>query len=244
MSRKLKVVLSIILALILAVGWFTYIQWNNISAFIDALRYSNEDVIKIGNENKQEVEKYLEEEEGIKVRDLTKEESEAFKEGDLTEKEVIDLITGRVPSEKEPQEETPSEVTTQKPVEEKPKEPVKPTEPDSSSRVIEEQIAKLYVQKSIYLGKLDAIEAQAMAEYVGLQEAGIEGSKKEFLAKYLPIVANWEKTCDSTVFGIINTIRAELEKGGKNTDIADKLKEAYLAEKKTKKSYFINRYMD
>lgn len=244
MSKKLRVILTVILVIIAVLAWFTYSQWNNISAVLDAIRYSNEDVLKMESENKETVQKFLEEEEGIVVRDLTEEESKALTEGNLTEEEVVELLTGTKQPEEATQPKNP-ETLPEKPPEEV--EPVtKPAEKDSS-QIIAEQIAKLYIQKSTYLNKLDDIEAQVRKEFADMGLKTNEERKKaksELLNKYLPMVAQWEKDCDSVVYGIIDVVRDEIIKSGKDTLVADKLEEAYLSEKRTKKAYFINRYMD
>ena len=68
--------------------------------------------------------------------------------------------------------------------------------------------------------------------------------KSKLLTEYLPKVAAWESECDSMVNGILDEIRAALKESGGDLAIVSKLEESYLNEKKNKKSYFINRYMD
>ena len=120
---------------------------------------------------------------------------------------------------------------------------------------VSEAIAKLYVQKSIYLNKLDAVEAEVRGIFLDtakqekekgdyLDKAEQKGVKNRLLTEYLPKVAAWETECDNMVYGILDEIKAALKKSGGDTSIVTKLEESYLNEKKTKKSYFINRYMD
>lgn len=121
-----------------------------------------------------------------------------------------------------------------------------PSQSAESSKAVSELIAKLYVQKSTYLGKLDAIEASVRSEFINNEDSwsSTQQAKKELLSKYLPMVSGWEKECDSTVYGIIDQIKAELQKSGKPDTITETLKSSYVEEKKLKKTYFINRYMD
>ena len=114
-----------------------------------------------------------------------------------------------------------------------------------SKQKVAELIAKLYIQKSKYLGKLDEIEAYVVYQYdyvMTREEKKV--AKQKFLTEYLPMVASWEKECDAVVGGIISEIRTALKESGQDTTIADTLDEAYKNEKKSKKAYFINRYMD
>ena len=231
MKKIIKTLLAVFLAICLAIGWLIYANWNSIEAFIHSLNTTKEDTVKELEQNREKLETFLSSEEDITVRDLTEEESKALNEGNLSEEELIGILTG----------ETPPPKTTEKPTQ-KPT----PTPTPSSEKRISELIAKLYVQKSTYLGKLDEIEAQVRAEFLDNEDQWetTQAAKKELLAKYLPTVASWEKTCDDTVNGVLNEIRAELKKQGKDESIVNTMKEAYLEEKKLKKTYFINRYMD
>ena len=280
MKTKSKVILAVILTLVLIVGWFIYKQWNNIEAILLSVDTNQEDTVRKLEKNKEELQSFLESEKNISVRDLTEEEAKALQEGNLTEEEVVELLTGggepgsfdeedsveqKTPpdeAEKEPskatknpeQEKTSKPATgetanpTQKPAE-KPvatQSPKPQTSVSTSDQKVEQLIAKLYVQKSTYLGKLGSIESQARSEYLSLRYGGTDKqtAQQQIVKKYLSQVSSWETTCDNTVNGILNEIRTELSKSGKDTSIVDTMKNAYLEEKKLKKAYFINRYMD
>lgn len=236
MKKALKIFVSILLIIIVALGVFVYTQWNSIEAFIDAVKYSNEEVSKNLTETKNQIQQILDNEDDITVRDLTEEESRALIEGELGEDEIIAIITGK--EEPQSSEGNPPKVN----------DPPQETENSEkeSNEIISELIAKLYVQKSTYLNKLDVIEEEARAEYLSkdLKSKPRKERKEYMLPKYLPIVADWERECDSMVYGAIDQIRQELKKLGKDESIADDLKNAYLEEKRAKKAYFINRYMD
>lgn len=239
MKKAIKIFLAVFLAICLVFGWLIYANWNSIEAFIHSLNTTNEDTVKELEENKQELESFLASEEDITVRDLTEEEAKALNDGTLSEEELIGILTGTPP---EP-EATPA--PSKKPINSSPPTQT-PTPTPNPDKWVSELIAKLYVQKSTYLGKLDDIEAQVINEFIVNYYSWEteQDAKKELLAKYLPTVASWEKTCDDTVYGVLNEIRAELKKQGKDDSIVDTMKASYLEEKKLKKTYFINRYMD
>lgn len=235
-----KIISIVLLVILLVSGWVVYQNWNTIQAFIHSLGTSVEQTEQELEENKKQLQEFIEQEEEIAVRDLTKEESEALNSGKLSEEEIIDIITGRTP-----------EATLKpsgKPV--KPKSTPTPTPTPklelTSEEKISQLIAKLYVQKSQYLNKLDNIEQKVRNEFInnpGKWESK-KAAKQELLNRYLPEVAEWEKTCDVTVYGILDEIRTELKNSGKDETVVDAMKQSYLEEKKLKKSYFINRYMD
>ena len=239
MRRIVSIVLMVILLLS---GWLVYQNWNTIDAFIHSLGTTVEQTEKELEENKKILQKFIDEDDDIVVRDLTEEEAKALNSGNLSEEEVIEILTGREPEEKP--------VKTPKPID-KPSKPnftPKPTStPESTSQdKISQLIAKLYVQKALYLNKLDDIEAQVRAEFLATPNKwGTKAdAKKVLLNKYLPTVAEWEKNCDTMVYGILDEIREEIKKTGKDEAVVDTIKISYLEEKKLKKAYFINRYMD
>lgn len=241
MSKKLLIWLSIIAVLLVIIGWFTYWQWNNITAFVDALRYSNEEVEKKLQENNLAIQQYLQKEENITVREMTEDEVQGLMNGTLTEEEVVRRLTGQ----EAPVEEPPETVSkpSESPTTTKPEKPTPPQAP-TTAQTVAEAIAKLYITKSDYLGRLDAIEAQVRAEYIALSAEDKKGAKQRFLSQYLPTVAAWESECDAAVYGVIAEVREALKANGQAETVADQIESSYLNEKRLKKSYFINRYMD
>ena len=248
MSKKTKIWLAIIAVFLILVSWLVYTQWDNINAFVDAFRYSNEEVENKLQENNKNIAEYLEKEENITVREMTEEEAKALAEGKLTEDEVIKLMTGQTPTPpKEDEDDQPvappkTPETTEKPT---PSTPPPAKEPEKTpGQTVAEAVAKLYITKNDYLGRLDAIEAQVRAEYIAMSSEEKKGAKKRMLSQYLPMVASWEKECDAAVYGVINEIRTALKGSGQAETIANQIEESYLNEKRLKKSYFIGRYMD
>ncbi len=241
MRKAVKIVLAVFLAICLAIGWLVYTNWNSIEAFIHSMNTTNEDTIKELEQNKQELENFLSSEEDITVRDLTEEEAKALNEGNLSEEELIEILTGK----------TPEPVATPAPTKNPSKSPTPtskptPTSTPKSEEIISQLIAKLYVQKSQYLNKLDEIEESVRNDYIANENNWdtLQAAKQDYLKKYLPVVASWEKTCDEMVYGILDEIRTELKKQGKDDTIVETMKSSYREEKKLKKTYFINRYMD
>lgn len=221
MGKKCKIILLVLLVIALCVAGFVWKQWDNINAVVDAIRYSNEEVEKKLEENTKAVQQYLQEEENITVREITEEESKALSDGSMTEEEVISRMTGQ-PTAKE----TPTPASK------------------SSAQLVSEAVAKLYITKNDYLGRLDSIEASVLAQYSAMSAEDKKGAKQRFLAQYLPMVSSWESECDAAVYSVIDELRLVLKDNGQGTAMADQLESAYLNEKRLKKSYFINRYMD
>ena len=233
MNKGKWIWLAVVLIVVILLGSIAIKHRNSIEALIDSFRYSQEEVEGKLGENKEQLQEYMDKNKDITVRDLTEEESEALSKGDLTEEEAVKVLTGQ-----ETEKNQPNGTVDTKP-EEKP-----------VSTVVSEAIAKLYIQKSIYLGKLDGIEASLKQQYIDIVKSNKLYDEEKKNAKYSLIKQNvskvsaWENECDSVVYGILDEITVALKNENEDTGIVKKLEEAYLNEKRLKKSYFINRYMD
>ncbi len=238
MNKRRWVWLFIILIIVILVGSVAMKHWNTLEALVDSFRYSQDEVVKKLNENKKQLQQYIDENENITVRDLTEEEAELLNKGEITEEEVVDILTGKNPEVQPPADDPVAE----------PKEPE--VSENTADMIVSEAIAKLYIQKSKYLGKLDAIEASVRREYVNivksnnLSEEEKRAAKYQFINSNMAKVAAWENECDSVVYGILDEIKTALKGSNQDESIVKKLEQAYLDEKRLKKSYFINRYMD
>jgi len=237
MNKRRWIWLFVILIIVILVGSIAIKHRNSIAALIDSFRYSQEEVVQKLDENKQQLQQYIDENENITVRDLTEEEAQSLKDGKLTEEEAVEILTGQEKKEEPPESNVE-----------------KPSEPDTQEKtpdtVVSEAIAKLYIQKNKYLGKLDTIEGQLYSEYYSLvtsnnmSQEEMKAKKQQMINSNVSKVAAWENECDSVVYGILDEIETALKQSNQDTSIVKKLEEAYLNEKRLKKSYFINRYMD
>lgn len=244
MNKRRLIWLFVILIIVILLGSVVIKHRNSIAALFDSFRYSQEEVVQKLNENKQQLQQYIDENENITVRDLTEEEAQSLKDGKLTEEEAVEILTGQEKEEKSPEDsgEKPAKPDTSE------------NTPDSLEKspdtVVSESIAKLYIQKNKYLGKLDAIEGQLYSEYYSLvtsnnmSQEEMKTAKQQMINSNISKVAAWENECDSVVYGILDEIETALKQSNQDTSIVKKLEEAYLNEKRLKKSYFISRYMD
>lgn len=265
MRKGLKIFLIVFLCIVLLASVVIYLNWNTVMGVIDGLRYSQEDVEKKQEENKKELQKFLDENKEVTVRELTEEENKALAEGEITEDDAVQIITGSTTLEevkKQNETATEDEKGTQgKSETDIPADTPKPQAPPSnetavqpavnpepvqektSDQIISELIATLYVQKSVYLSRLDGLEDTLSAEWATIPKEQKKAEKARIVAKYMPVIADWEKTCDDMVYGILDQIEAEIKKSGKDLTIIDKIDEAYKNEKRLKKAYYINNYM-
>ncbi|MBQ7039769.1 MAG: hypothetical protein IJN39_04295 [Clostridia bacterium] len=266
MKKFLKILLIVILCVAIIVGFILYRNWNTVLGVIDGLRYSQEDVERMQQENKQELQNFLDDHQNVTVRDLTPEENEALANGEISQEDAIKIITGSVnlsdlkldeppdvsssnPSSGDTsavvtnqETQTPEQTTPTTTVTEPPAVPqIDPSK--DSGQVLSELIATLYVQKSVYISKLDTLESTLGAEFEKVPKSEKKDEKARIISEYMPVIAEWEKTCDAVVYGILDQIEAELKKTGDDLTIIDKIDEAYQNEKRLKKAYYVNNYM-
>ena len=239
MKKRNWLWIFIILIIVILVGSVAIKHRNSLEALVDSFRYSKNEVVEKLDENKKQLQQYIDENENITVRDLTEEEANLLNSGEITEEEVVDILVGKKSETAPPSGDSPATES---------KEPE--TTENTSDMIVSQAIAKLYIQKSKYLARLNDIEARVRQEYidtVGSKKTSPEekkAAKQRLLNSNLAMVAAWENECDSVVYGILDEIKAALKDSNQDDSIVKKIEQAYLNEKRLKKSYFINRYMD
>lgn len=273
MKKRIIIVLSIVLILAILIGVFLYMNWNTIQAVMDGMQYTTEEVEQQLQQSQNELQRYIDSNEKIVVRDLTDEEKDALNSGEITSADAIKILTGKKTLEdvREEKKEEPNQTNTdnktdttapseneQKPQIDnsqnnnskkdtpKPQEPVKEEPKDSSDDAeskVSELIASLYVTKNMYMSRLDGLEAELGAEFEKVASEDKQAEKQRIIAKYTPIIGAWERECDNAVYAIINQIEAELKNSGQDLEMVTKIKEAYKSEKRAKKAYYVSNYM-
>lgn len=112
---------------------------------------------------------------------------------------------------------------------------------DDIDASIGEKISELYSLKAYYLSMLGSMLSQAKAEYASMGG----GSSSDSLAReYLAKAGNLEEECDSRVYAVLAELESELIQNGRDTSVVTSLEEAYLKEKRLKKSYYLTNYLD
>lgn len=118
-----------------------------------------------------------------------------------------------------------------------PKKPTQKDTPVKQSSRLQELIAKIYVLRSTYIGRIDALVKQARHEYY--QD---KSRKSELEGKYLRIGSNMEKECDAQMEALISEIHAELIRTGGDLSLIDEIRSVYAQEKSAKKAALFAKY--
>lgn len=118
MRRFGIIILTLFFMAILLSAWVVCDNWNTIIAVVDSFRYTQEELTTKLEENKAELQKYLDDNEAIVVRDLTEEEQAALNEGKITEDQAVLILTGQSTLEEELAKAPPEEPTESEAAEE------------------------------------------------------------------------------------------------------------------------------
>ena len=244
-KRKKHTGLIVLVLLLAALAALAYWQKNNIAAL---LAYKNagsqEEIEQQMQQNKETINKVVEENPDIVVRDLTEEEKQALRDGTLTQEELTERLT-ETPKEETPKaEEKPAE---QKPAEQ-PKQEQKPTEQKPAEQPVESEyqkqlsavIAKVYVLREKFTIALDNLQAEAVSVYTAIPEADRTKAKlAKFVSEFLARGTALEKECDAEMDAIIAELDALISANKGDYSIIDTVVETYASEKSLKKAWYM-----
>ena len=209
-------------------------QRDNISAVIDASKYSKVDIQKQMDDTKTEVQKTLEEYNAPAIRDFTPQEEEDIRKGKITADEAIAKIIEESGASQEIQSSSSSESKSNTTSANKGSD-VNNGE-DSVSSVVGQYTVSLYKLKANYLGQIGNVIDEAKA-------ARKNGASASSLAsQYMGELASLESQADSAVDAEISQLREKLTAMGADTSICDTMKSSYEKEKRLKKAYYLSLY--
>lgn len=222
--KKRYIFIPVALIIIFAVSFFAYWQRENITALKYILINSAEENSKMLKENEKVINNIVEKLSDKGISALPEEAVEMMNNGDLTEKDVADIISGKT---------TVDEVKNRKdnPTNESNNGNQDNTEPSTIANLV----AQIYSLRSSFVGKLDSLIAQAKDEW---SAGGVK--KKDFVSKYIGLGTSLEAQCDAQFESIISQIKEELKRIGGDESIISELKKAYKNEKTAKKASILS----
>lgn len=228
-----------LLVLVAAVGAVCWWQWDNIMALKMSYSHSREDISEMMTANNQKVSEAVSQQvEGVTVRDLTADEREAMREGELSREDLLNLLTSGDAGQ--PEETVPSGSAQQETSGENAAIPAD-SGTDSNQKKLAEYIAEIYVMKAEYTLWLEDKYEEAIAEYNALEE-----SERTTAAKYsigmrcMNEALEKEKECDAMMADMEAKISDLLTEMGKDTSLVDDIQAIYEEEKALKKAYYLN----
>ena len=111
---------------------------------------------------------------------------------------------------------------------------------ETAQEEIREEIATMYVLRSTYVGKLEAIVQSAIDEYT----AGEHTSERRTQVVYgkLEELTALEKECDQKVAAVVARLRELLKAIGQDDSLAKEVEATYEEEKSLKKAYYLKEF--
>lgn len=247
MKKPTKILLTILLIIIASLSILIYWQQGNISAIINALKYSSEDLASRVDQSREKLKTEVEKYTSSPIKDITAEDEQKLLKGEVSIKEIAHKY--ELPIEYMQDSDEDNAINKENLNVENTNEDISIIETDNKSNeekidtVISEGVAKMYALKAKYVNKLGELEREVLKQYSNLpKEKQNKDNKYNLVMKNIDYVAKLEERCNNEVKEVINSLEKELIKLNANTEIIQVLKDAYEEEKELKKSYYLSMY--
>lgn len=239
MKKAIKVVgiiLGIIVIAIVGVGFW---QKENLLALWQVTQYSQEEIGGSIEIAKAEVKEALDQYQITYIRDLTLEEEEQLRKGELSIEEAMSLIVSsgigeyKTIEEDKSLEEEKQEVKGSKELQAK--------ETNSEEAIVAKYTTQMYGLKAKYIGLLGGLESRGWQALENIPSE--ERTVKNLQKVGIPLVKEaigLESQCNGEVEKVLGDLQAELEAVEGDTSIVETMRQAYYTEKRLKKAYYIS----
>jgi hypothetical protein len=239
MNKKKIIILSIVALFFVLITFAVVYNYDLIIAVKDGIFETKENLDIKKEENAKKEQEALKEAGVENVRPLTEEEKKEFTEGNITEEEVINIITGKTTVEEVKQNKNDSKEQVSNP-----KPPAKDNKENETNEKIAELVGQIYVIEAKFTSELTALERWALSQFEHLPTVEEKKAKKKELMAYgFPKLSALEKECDTQVSKVLKELESVLKSAGQSTELCRQIEDAYYEKKQITKSYYINEYM-
>ena len=228
MKKGAKIALCVLVVAVAAGGAAAAWQWNNINAARYGLTMDKDSISQRLEENQRALNdamvKY-----NVTQYSFSQEEIEQLADGSLAPEEAARRLLdggGAEPSGTPAPDASPTGGDT--------------AAVETAQEEIREEIATMYVLRSTYVGKLEAIVQSAIDEYT----AGEHTSERRTQVVYgkLEELTALEKECDQKVAAVVARLRELLKATGQDDSLAKEVEATYEEEKSLKKAYYLKEF--
>ncbi|MBP3447397.1 MAG: hypothetical protein J6K51_00060 [Clostridia bacterium] len=221
MKRKTAVLLIVLAVLLIGIGLLVWWQWNNLTAIRYAMQYTAEQKQEMAEKNEAVMKELTETFSGVDFGLLPEEAKTQLSNGELSEETAVAILTGKLTWEEYRAKETTANGTQT---------PVQPSR-------VDDIIAKIYVLRASYTGKIDGLVGQALSDY-----RAKKGTKSELISRYVSMGYALEGECDAQMEALLSELQTELKRTGEDSSLIGKIRSAYQTEKSLKKASIIEKY--
>ena len=228
MKKGAKIALGVVGVLVVggvaAAAW----QWNNLNALRYGLTMDSGTIEQKLQENEKALQDAMTE---YKIPQYTfsQEEIAQLTDGTLsTEEAAKRLLEAQTPLAAAPEGQADAQQAAEPPSE--------------VDQAIQEQIATMYVLRSTYVGKLEAIAQSAIDEYSA--GAHTEENRKQVVYDKLDQLTALEKECDDQVAQVVARLRELLKEAGRDDSLAKQVEQTYQEEKSLKQAAYLEEFQN
>ena len=218
MKKGAKIALGVVGVLVVggvaAAAW----QWNNLNALRYGLTMDSGTIEQKLQENEKALQDAMTE---YKIPQYT-----------FSQEEIAQLTDGTLSTEEAAKRLLEAQADAQQAAE----------PPSEVDQAIQEQIATMYVLRSTYVGKLEAIAQSAIDEYSA--GAHTEENRKQAVYDKLDQLTALEKECDDQVAQVVARLRELLKEAGRDDSLAKQVEQTYQEEKSLKKAAYLEEFQN
>lgn len=222
MKRKTAIWLIILIILLIGIGLLSWWQWNNITAIRYAMKYTSEQKQEMAKETDEVIKEIADSLSQVNFDLLPQEAKELLSKGELPQEIAVSILTEQLSWEEYQRQKTDAVLS----------------ETDSYQlSQVDDIIAKIYVLRASYTGKIDALVSQALSDY-----RGKKATKSELISRYVSMGSSLEGECDAQMEALLSRLQKELKRTGEDLGLVSKIRSAYQTEKSLKKATIIEKY--
>nr|WP_312579437.1 hypothetical protein [Sedimentibacter sp.] len=244
MKKLVKILLTLLLIVVIIAGALAFWQRDNISALINGMKYSSDDLALQLDTKREELKTQVEKYTSAAINDISAEDEEKLFNGGMTIEEISDKYKLPIDVMKENNDQKTEQ--SNNPDQNKNVDNTSIEGADNSKAIddaISVGVSKMYALKAKYVSKLGELEREVINEYSKLpKEKQNAKSKKEIVTKNINYIAEMEQKCDREVETALSTLKKQLKELNGDTEIVSILEEAYENEKELKKAYYLSLY--
>lgn len=236
MKKGAKIALGIAGALVIAGGAVTAWQWNNITAARYGLTMDRDTIDQRLQENAKALDDAMDKY-NVPKYEITEDELSQLTDGTLDAQDVAKKLLEEQASSggEETQDTAASSGASASGSAAK-------EELSAEEKEIQELIATMYVLRSTYVGKLEAVVQSAIDEYASGDMT--PERRTEVVYERFDELQAMEKECDEKVASVVSRLRELLKKTGQDDTLAKQVEETYQQEKSLKKAAYIQEFQN
>ena len=226
MKKGGKIALGVVGVLAVAGASVAAWQWNNISALRYGLTMDRDTIGQRLEENKKALDDAMTEY-NISEYTFSQEEISQLADGTLSVEEAAQKLL----ENKAPQAASGGQSSQTGTVQ---------TDQTDVDAAIQEQIAQMYVLRSTYVGKLEAVVQSAIDEYTAGEHT--DENRTRVVYDRVDQLTEMEKECDGQVAQVVARLRELLKQAGKDDSLAKQVEAAYEEQKSLKKAEYLEAF--